>query len=114
MDILTILKYIAAIGTIVTGLVSLVRPHSIRGFTGLTAEGSRGVTEIRAIMGGVFIGAGMAPIILPGNTAFQMLGIIYLVIAAVRAVSMFIDKSVVKSNTISLLVEVIFGVMLVL
>lgn len=114
MDFLLITKIIAAVGTILTGLISLFRPHSIRGFTGLVADGPRGVTEIRAIMGGVFIGAGIAPFILPGTAAYQMLGIIYLTIAAARAVSMLVDKSVVKSNTISLLVEVVFGVLLVL
>jgi len=43
-----------------------------------------------------------------------MLGIMYLAIAAVRAVSMFTDKSVEQSNIISLVVEIIFGVILVL
>jgi hypothetical protein len=38
----------------------------------------------------------------------------YLAIALVRAVSMFLDKSVVQSNIISLAVEVVFGVILVL
>jgi hypothetical protein len=32
----------------------------------------------------------------------------------VRAVSMFVDKSVVQSNIISLVVEIVFGVILVL
>jgi hypothetical protein len=45
---------------------------------------------------------------------FQTLGIMYLAIAVVRAVSMFLDKSVVQSNWISLAVEVVFGVILVL
>jgi hypothetical protein len=43
-----------------------------------------------------------------------MLGIAYLGVAAVRAVSMFVDKSVMKSNIISLVTEVVLGVILVL
>jgi hypothetical protein len=42
-----------------------------------------------------------------------MLGIAYLGVALVRGVSMFVDKSVVQSNVISLVVEIIFGIILV-
>jgi hypothetical protein len=52
MTVLEILKIIAAIGTIATGLFSLVRPRAIFGFTGLSAPGPRGITEIRAVLGG--------------------------------------------------------------
>jgi hypothetical protein len=36
----------------------------------------------------------------------------YLAIAAVRLVSIFVDKSSVQSNWISLAVEIIFGIIL--
>jgi hypothetical protein len=111
---LEILQTIAAIATILTGLISLMRPHAIKGFTGLETSGPRGVTEIRSILGGVFIGIGLAPLFLKTPEAFQMLGFTYLVIGAVRAVTMFLDKSVVRSNVISLVVEIVFGVILVL
>jgi hypothetical protein len=111
--ILRILQIIAALGTIATGLVSLIRPRAVQGFTGLTAEGGRGITEIRAVLGGFFVALGAAPLILDAPAAYQMLGIAYLVVGVVRAVSMFVDKSVVQSNVISLVVEIIFGVILV-
>jgi hypothetical protein len=57
---------------------------------------------------------GLAPFILKTPTAFQMLGIAYLAVAIVRAASMVVDKSVVQSNIISLVVEIIFGIILVL
>ena len=93
-----ILQIIAVIATILTGLVSLINPQSVQGFTGLTAPGARGITEIRSILGGLSIG----------------LGIAYLGVALVRGISMFVDKSVVQSNVISLVVEIIFGIILVL
>jgi hypothetical protein len=43
-----------------------------------------------------------------------MLGIGYLAIGVVRAVSMIIDRSVVRSNVISLITEFVLGVILVL
>jgi len=45
---------------------------------------------------------------------WAMLGIAYLAVALVRFIFMFIDKSVIKSNIISLIVEIIFGVILVI
>jgi uncharacterized membrane protein HdeD (DUF308 family) len=41
-----------------------------------------------------------------------MLGIAYLVVGVVRAVSMFVDKSLEQSNYISLVVELVLGVIL--
>jgi hypothetical protein len=112
--ILRALQILAAIGTILTGLLSLIRPRAVKGFTGLSAESGRGITEIRSILGGVFVGLGAAPLILNAPAAYQTLGIVYLVVAGARAVSMFVDKSVVQSNIISLVVEIVFGVVLVL
>ena len=112
--IIRILQIIAAVGTIATGFISLIWPRSVRGFTGLNVEGGRGITEIRAVLGGFFVALGAAPLILNAAAAYQMLGIAYLVVAVTRAVSMFVDKSVVQSNIISVVVEIIFGVILVL
>lgn len=108
-----ILKIIAAIGTIVTGLLALVRPEAIFGFTGLHADGDRGITEIRSIFGGLFIALGGVALFYRTPQEFNMLGIMYLVIALVRAISMFLDKSVVSSNIISLVVEIVFGIILI-
>jgi len=107
------LHTIAAIGTIITGLVSLIWPRAVQNFTGLRAEGGRGVTEIRAVLGGFFVALGAAPLILDAAAAYRMLGIAYLVVGLVRAVSMFVDRSVVKSNIISVVVEIVFGLVLV-
>jgi hypothetical protein len=111
---LSILKVIAAIATIITGLVSLIWPRSVTGFTGLEPQGGRGVSEIRAVLGGFFVALGAAPLLLGSAETYQMLGIAYLGVGLVRAVSMWLDKSVVRSNVISLVVEIIFGVILVL
>lgn len=114
MNILKILQLIAVILTIITGLVSLLWPRNVFGFTGLTAEGGRGITEIRSILGGLFIGLGIAVLVLATREVYQMLGIMYLAIAAVRLVSIFVDKSSVQSNWISLATEIVIGIILVL
>ena len=113
MSILLIFKIIAAILTAATGLLALIRPATVYGFTGLTAGGARGISEIRAIFGGLFIALGIAPFLF-GTTAYSVLGIGYLAIAAVRLVSILIDRSTDSSNLISLAIEIVCGVILVL
>jgi hypothetical protein len=111
---LNVLKFVGVAGTIITGLVALVRPTAVIGFTGLRPEGGRGITEIRAVLGALFIGLGAAPLLLGAPAAYQTLGIGYLVTGVVRAVSMFVDRSVMTSNTISVAWEIVFGLALVL
>ena len=113
MNVLQILQIVAALATAATGLFSMLAPTKLTGFTGLQPVGGRGITELRAVLGGLFIALGIAPLFL-GAPAYLMLGIGYLAIGAVRAVSMVIDRSVVQSNVISLITEIILGVILVL
>lgn len=114
MNILKILQLIAVFLTIVTGFLSLFWPRNVFGFTGLSAPGPRGITEIRAILGGLFIGLGIAVLVLGTREVYQMLGIMYLAIAAVRLVSIVVDKSSVQSNWISFATEVVLGILLVI
>ena len=80
----------------------------------ISPEGGRGITEIRAVLGGFFIALGAAPLLLNSPVAYTMLGIAYLGVGLVRGVSIFLDKSSVQSNWISFVVEIIFGIILVL
>jgi hypothetical protein len=113
MNILELLQTSAALATAATGLLAFVKPAATYGFIGLSADGARGVSEIRAIFGGLFIALGLAPLFL-GETAFQMLGIGYLAIAIARTFSIVFDRSYIRSNLISLAVEIVFGGILVL
>lgn len=111
---LLILKYVAVIVTLLTGIYSLVAPHKIKGFTGLEASSPRAITEIRAVMGGTFIGLGIAALIFPIKEVFMTLAIAYIAIGVIRSVSMWTDHSVMKSNLISLATEVVLVVILFL
>ncbi len=113
MDFWMVLKIIAALLTAATGLLAFVKPSAVYGFIGLNANGVRGVSEIRAIFGGMFIALGIVPFFL-GPVAYQMLGITYLAIAAARAFSIVFDKSYAQSNLISLVIEILLGAILVI
>jgi hypothetical protein len=113
MQILAILKIILALATAATGLLALVKPDATYGFIGLTASSVRGVSEIRAVFGGLFIALGLVPLFF-GMPAYRMLGIGYLAIAVARIFSILFDKSYAQSNFISLGIEIVFGIILVL
>ncbi|HVP21540.1 MAG TPA: DUF4345 family protein [Anaerolineaceae bacterium] len=113
MSFLLGLKIIAALATAATGLLAFVRPSAAYGFTGLNAAGPRGLSEIRAVFGGLFIGLGLAPFIL-GTAAYTMLGIGCLAIAAARTFSIVFDKSYAQSNWISLGIEIVLGAILII
>jgi hypothetical protein len=108
-----IVRILIAVATIATGLFSLVRPRAITGFTGLTTTGPRGITEIRAVLGGAFVALGAAPLLLGAQAAYQMLGVTYLIVGVTRLLSMIVDRSWISSNWISLAVEVVFGLLLI-
>jgi hypothetical protein len=112
MTILQVLQILASLATATTGLYSILAPRKITGFTGLEPVGGRGISELRAVLGGLFVALGLAPLFL-GPTAYLMLGLGYLAIGAVRLVSMIIDHSVVQSNVISLVTEIVLGLILV-
>ena len=109
MEFLTILKIIAALATVTTGLLALFKPTAVYGFTGLNADGARGVSEIRSIFGGLFIALGIIPFFL-GESAYFVLGIAYLGIALARTFSIIFDKSYDRSNLISLGIEIVLGI----
>ncbi len=117
--ILDYIKIIIAVGTIGFGAYSVIAPQAIKGFTGLVADGSRGISEIRAVMGGVFVALGIVAILFKfywfkSDAAYATLGAVYLTIAIIRMFSIIFDKAHQSSNYISLAFEIVFGVLLVL
>ncbi|MFW6082970.1 MAG: DUF4345 family protein [Chloroflexota bacterium] len=112
---LHILKMISAVLTVATGVLAAVRPSAVPSFTGLKPTGPRGVTEIRSIFGGLFIGVGAYPLLVDATATYRMLGAMYLVIAGARLVSMLVDRSLTeRSNLLSLGVEIVLGAFLIL
>jgi hypothetical protein len=116
--VMDILKIVLAAATAITGIISIIIPTRIRNFTGLIPDGSRGLSEIRAVMGGVFLALGVTALVFhlayQNQSIYLALGIMYLVIGLIRTLSIIFDKAHQSSNIISLAVEVVFGVLLLL
>ncbi len=106
------LKVLIAIATMAFGAMSIVSPPAAERFTGLTAPGPRGISEIRAVLGGLFVGLAIATLIYRTGSAFGTLGIGYLTIALVRGVSIVVDGAGTSTNWLSFGFEVVFGILL--
>ncbi len=104
-----ILKALAALSTVGVGLVVAISPRAVSFFTGIEYTRNEGRTEIRAALGGVFIGLGTAPFVLGEPAAYTVLGLVYAVIAGLRVLSMVIDRAVVPWNFANLLFEIFFA-----
>jgi hypothetical protein len=111
---LQILRTFIAVATILTGAVSMFWPLKVLGFTGLAVDGGRGITEIRTILGALFVGLGAAALYFNKPETYQMLGITYITMGVVRVISIFVDDSAVSSNYISVAAELVFGILLML
>lgn len=114
MIVLLVLKYVCVAVTLATGAISIFWPAKIKGFTGLEASSPRATSEIRAVMGGVFIGLAAAVLVFRTPAVFQTLGIAFAAIALVRAISIVVDKAAVQSNIVSLISEIVLAVILIL
>jgi hypothetical protein len=112
--LIQILKIVAAVATILTGAVSVFWPMKVPGFTGLEPRGGRGISEIRTILGALFIGLGAGVLYFNSQEPYVVLGITYLAMALVRGISIFVDQSPESSNIISFFVELALGIILVI
>ena len=114
MELVQILKWLAVGVTLAYGLWAMIKPGVVGRFTGLETSGSRATTEIRAALGGTFLGLAIAVVVLNDPSGFKMLGICYAAIAVIRAVSMALDRTADRGNAISLIVETGLAILLVL
>jgi len=114
MDFIQIIKWVAVALTLCFGLYAMIKPNALKRAAGLEATGPGGITEIRSLIGGTFVGLAVAAVILNSNTAFTMLGICYAAIAAIRIISMVLDKSVSRIGTLNLAIETILAILLVI
>lgn len=116
MSITSLIKLGIAVFTLGIGAYAFFLPKAAARFTGLSgsADSPRGMSEVRAVLGGAFIGAGLLPF-LYGNTGAVGLGIIYLAIGITRTLSIArLDQDRSPSSLISVGSEYLFAALLIL
>jgi len=114
MTVMKVIHLVIAVVTVGFGLLSVLAPKAALRFTGLAAPAGRGISEVRAVLGGVFVGLGIAALLYQTKAAFGTAGIVYLAIALVRIVSIYLDDASTGSNWGSLAFEVVCGILLLI
>lgn len=113
MNFVQILNNAGALITSSLGLMAIFSPSSAAKMVGITASEPRGVSEIRATYGGLFLACGLFCLINQNQTAFTMLGFSWFGAAIVRLFSTFIDRGAAnKLNFGGILLETIIAFLL--
>ena len=105
--------YVGAFISIVAGCLGLIWPKQVSQI-GLQILGRLGQSEIRATYGGLFIGAGLAVILIASSDAALVLGAAWAGAFIARAISFVIDQSRTKENIAGLLIEGVMAALLIL
>jgi hypothetical protein len=111
MEFSQILKLFAVLITLKTGIYPIFRPRQIERNTGLAAATPRGLTEIRASIGGMLTGLGIATLVYPGPVVCKVMGIVFAAIAVTRGISIVVDRSFERSNFYSLTTEIVLAIL---
>ena len=105
---------IGATVSVVAGLLGLIWPRQVSTVIGLELPGRLGVSEFRATYGGLFIGAGVAVLVIGSSDAALVHGAAWLGAFAARVVSLVIDRNPSKENLAGCAIELAVGGLLVL
>ncbi|MEO1162246.1 MAG: DUF4345 family protein [Chloroflexota bacterium] len=117
MDIALIptLKNLTALASVIFGIVALFQPQATASAASLKADTAKGIAEIRASWGGLFIGLGLAVIIIGTPEAFQVFAAAYAMTAIVRLITWVLDTSIIsRTGIIILTFEVVSAIIFAL
>jgi len=107
------LAYAGAVISVIGGILGLLFPRRVGSVIGLALPSTLGVSEVRATYGGLFLGAGIAVLVLGSSDAALVLGVAWSGAFAARAVSAVVDRSWSKENFAGLVIEAAVGFLLV-
>lgn len=106
--------YLGAAISIAAGSLGLIWPKSVSRVIGLHLPGRLGISEVRATYGGLFLGAGLAVILIGSREAALVLGAAWAGAFGARAISFVIDRSRSKENIAGLAIEATVALLLLL
>jgi hypothetical protein len=115
MSVGELIKIALLLFTALTGLVSIFAPDVAGRFVGFYNLTPRGRSEVRTVLGGVFLGLAIAPLALGrAQVAYQVVGFAYLVGALVRTASIVsLDRDTSRSSLISVAFEWAAAILLI-
>jgi hypothetical protein len=108
---------INTLGAIVTmglGLLGLFFPASAASFVSIIPDGERGISEVRATYGGLFLAMGLFAVVAQSTDVFRVVGIAWLGAAGGRAFSAVHDNSRSGANLGGIVMEGVIGLSMLL
>jgi hypothetical protein len=108
---------INTLGALVTtglGLFGLFLPASAASFASIIPDGERGVSEVRATYGGLFLAMGLFAMIAQSADVFRVVGVAWLGAAGARAFSVVRDNSRSGANLGGIVMEGLIGLSMLL
>jgi len=114
MNLPVSLNTLGALITLGLGVFGLFWPHSAAELVGLKPDGERGISEIRATYGGIFLSIGIFAIVAQSPDVFRVVGVGWIGAAAARSFSYVRDNSRSGSNLVSIVVEAAVGLTMLL
>lgn len=111
---MSVTAYLGAAISMAAGILGLLRPRSVSRVIGLQIPGRLGVSEVRATYGGLFVGAGLAAILIGSRDAALVLGAAWAGAFSARTLSFVIDASRTKENIAGLVIEATIAILLLL
>jgi len=103
---------LGALVTLGLGVFGLFWPLSVARLVGISPEGERGISEIRATFGGLFLALGLFAAIAQNSDVFRAIGVGWLGVSAARSFSYVRDNSRSGANLGAIVIEVVLGLSL--
>jgi len=109
MNLPVSINTVGSIVTLALGVFGLFLPASAARLVGLEPDGERGISEIRATYGGVFLALGIFATIAQTSDVFRVLGVAWIGAGAARSFSYVHDNSRSPANLGAIVVELAVG-----
>jgi len=109
MELPVSVNTLGALVTLGLGVFGLFSPHGVAQFVGIQPDGERGVSEIRATYGGLFLALGLFAIVVQNSEVFRAVGIAWIGAASARSYSYVRDNSRSGANLGAIVMEAVIG-----
>jgi Domain of unknown function (DUF4345) len=108
------MNFIGAIFTMVLGIGGLLKPLMVAKLVGLAPSEPHGISEIRATLGGFFIGLGGFAVYSQNTVIYGAIGVGWVGAAIARIFSLIIDQKINKQNIGGVFLEGGIGILLLI
>ena len=105
---------IGAAISVAAGVLGFLWPHQVSKTIGLGLPSRLALSEFRATYGGLFVGAGVAVLVIGSSDAARVLGAAWAGAFIARALSVVIDRSRSRENIAGLIIEAAVAALLLI